>query len=447
MKPIDHTPQRPPLSTLLIYAAGQLGWSLASYAVGSLLTYFYMPPEAYDAKAIFPNFIPTTTFMGLTLLGIIAFGGRLFDAIIDPYVANLSDKYNTRFGKRRFFMALAALPLAVLSYLIFQPVTEGVSSGNVLWLGVMVFGYYVSFATYVIPYTALISELGHVPQDRLTISTLISVAWALGFLIGNTTPALQGYFERGGTPSVAAFQKAVGIFATVSFIFMMIPVVFLNEKKYAQQEPSYMPFRASLQSVLSNRAFRYFAGAYLLYWLALSFIQSGIIYYVTVLLGMDKSAATLFGVVSFFASFGFYPFMAYLVKRFGKRPIVLAGFLTFCGIFCLVLLPLSADFRFWAVSILSAFPLAVFGVLPNTIVADIIHTDEQQNQHNQAGMFYAGQAFMMKVGISLANLIFPSLLVFGRSIENPTGIQLSVLVALIFCLCGYFIFRLYKGES
>jgi glycoside/pentoside/hexuronide:cation symporter, GPH family len=211
---INKTIERPPLSILWIYAMGQLGWSLASYMVGSLLTYFYMPPEEAGAKAIFPNFLPQITIVGLTLLGIIASSGRVLDAFIDPFVANLSDKSKNQFGKRRLFMGIASVPLALFSFLVFFPLSEGETSMNAFWLSSTIFLYFVSFAMYVIPYTALISELGHVHEDRLKISTIISVTWAIGFLIGNTTPALQGLFEKMGDPSVFAFQKTVGIFAS-----------------------------------------------------------------------------------------------------------------------------------------------------------------------------------------------------------------------------------------
>jgi glycoside/pentoside/hexuronide:cation symporter, GPH family len=127
-------PQRPTTGVIWIYACGQLGWSLASYGIGSLLSYFYMPPEEAGKAAIFPAFIPSTMVFGLTLLGVIAFGGRLLDGFIDPFIANMSDKTTSRFGKRRTFMAIAAVPLAVLSYLIFAPNTEGVSAANAWYL-------------------------------------------------------------------------------------------------------------------------------------------------------------------------------------------------------------------------------------------------------------------------------------------------------------------------
>ena len=440
----NKTAERPPLPILWIYATGQLGWSLANYMVGSLLIYFYMPPEEAGAKVIFPNFLPQATILGFTLVGLIASSGRILDAFIDPFVANLSDRSKSSFGKRRLFMGIASVPLAMCSFLIFYPITEGVSPMNAWWLTLVIFLYFFSFALYVIPYTALISELGHAHADRLKISTILSVAWAIGFLIGNTTPAIQGLFEKNGDPSVLAFQKTVAIFSVIALIFMAIPVFFLDEKRYAAQGEPHENFLKSLSSVFKNQNFRYFSISYLLYWLSLTFIQAGIIYYVTVMFGMDKSNASLFGVISFFMSFLFYPFMGKFEKIWGKKKTMNYGFLTFCLIFLIIILPMPVMVRFGLVSILAAFPLAVFGILPNTIVADIVHQNEMETGKNQAGMFYAVAAFMMKIGVTLANLIFPSLLLLGKSVENPLGVQMTVVAAFVFCVAGFFVFRKYE---
>jgi glycoside/pentoside/hexuronide:cation symporter, GPH family len=59
-------------------------------------------------------------------------------------------------------------------------------------------------------------------------------------------------------------------------------------------------------------------------------------------------------------------------------------------------------------------------------------------------MFYAVSAFMMKVGVTFANLFFPSLLILGKSVENPFGVQMSVVAAFVFCMAGFFVFRKYE---
>ena len=207
-------PQRPPLSVKIIYALGQLGWSLASFGAANLLVYFYFPPETTENTAIFPTYIYQGAIYGLiAVLGLINSGGRVFDAITDPLIANWSDKLVSTFGKRRSFMAWSAVPFALFSFLIFYPISESVTT-NTIWLFFTVFVFFLFMTLYVVPYTALISELGHHPDDRMSISTLVSVTWAIGFLIGNSAYAVQAYFEQSMT-ATAAFQMAIACFAII----------------------------------------------------------------------------------------------------------------------------------------------------------------------------------------------------------------------------------------
>ncbi len=442
-------PQRPPLSAKIIYALGQLGWSLTSFGAANLLIYFYFPPETGEGAGIFPNYIYQGALFGIiAVVGIINSGGRLFDAITDPLIASWSDRSEARWGKRRTFMAAAALPFALFSFLIFYPISANEMT-NTFWLIFTIFAFFLFMTLYTVPYTALISELGHHPEDRMSISTIISVTWALGFLIGNSAYALQGVFESSRS-STEAFQLAIGCFALLGLLFMLIPVFFLNEKKYAQQKASEVSAFSSLSKVFSNINFRYFTFSDLLYWVALTFIQLGVSFYITILLGMDKSFATLFMTIGFFTSFLLYGPINWLVKRKGKRQVLLLAFLVFSAVFGLTyavaFLPLPKLFFFYALALLSAFPLAAFGIVPNAIIADIVYQHENRTGEQMAGMFYGVRNFMMKMGITLANLIFPSLLLWGKSVDNPLGVQLSALAAVLFCLAGYFLFRQYEED-
>ena len=110
---------RPSISVKIIYALGQLGWSLAAFGAANLLVYFYMPPED-GTTAKFPAYIYQGAVLGvLTIIGILNFGGRIFDAFTDPLIANWSDRMQSKFGKRRLLMAIAVFPFALFSFLIF----------------------------------------------------------------------------------------------------------------------------------------------------------------------------------------------------------------------------------------------------------------------------------------------------------------------------------------
>lgn len=444
------TPQRPPLSVLLLYATGQLGWSLAGFSVGNLLIYFYMPPET--GQPMFPSYIYQGAVLGVfTLIGILSAGGRFFDALIDPLVANWSDRKKSPLGKRRWFLAIGAVPFALCAYMVFVPWSPAENAANFVWMALWIGLYYFFFAFYVIPYTALIPELGHDAKDRLLISTLISVAWAIGFMIGNSAYALQSLFEQQGKTPLDAFRQALLVLNGVALVFLLLPGLFLNENRYARQQHSDHRLGAALRAVLGNRNFRNFLLSDLMYWLSLNFIQLGVGFYITLLLGLDKSYAFVFSLVSFLASFAFYGPINWLARRNGKKPLILLSFGLFAGIFVVVgtmkILPLPPLVILYALGVGAAFPLAVFGILPNALIGDVVEAEERSSGRHLAGMFYGVRAFVMKVGISLANLIFPSLLLFGKSSDNPLGVQLTAAAAIVFCLMGWSYFRRFEDQT
>jgi len=436
----------------IIFALGQFGWSLAAFSSANVLTYFYLPPQT-DGQSAFPVYIFQGAVLGIaTIIGLINFGGRFFDAITDPIIANMSDRSRSRFGKRMSFMGLSALPFALFSWLMFVPLVPYESSINSLWLIFSILIFYLALTMYCTPYNALISELGHTPNERLDISTYISVTWALGFAVGNQVYLFQGIFEK--TWSMAptqAFQAVVGMFAVIAFVLMMLPVLFISEKKYANSSATDEGVWESLRSAFANRNFLFFTLSDFMYWLSLSFIQIGISYYIIVLLGLEKEMISGLMIIMFALSFVFYLPVNLVARKIGKKKVLIFGFVVFGLTFVLVsllnYLPFSATGQAYLLIILAAVPMSVFGILPNAIIADVADADGIETQKHKAGIFFGARTFMMKMGISVANLIFPSLLLLGRSTDNDLGIRLTAIMALIFCLAGLVLFLKYDENK
>jgi GPH family glycoside/pentoside/hexuronide:cation symporter len=440
-------PQQASIGILILYAIGQLGWSLASYSVSNLLIYFYMPPE--QGTPVFPAFVFQGAVLGiLTLIGIVSAAGRFLDAVIDPLVANWSDRKQSGLGKRRWFLLWGALPFALSGFLVFYPLNHDESASNFVWLLGVIAVYYFFFAFYVIPYTALIAELGHTAKDRLLISTLLSVTWALGFIGGTQVYGIQSYLVSQGKTALEAFQMAILWINGIALVCMLLPALFLNEKKYARQAASEHSIKQALKIVLGNQNFRWFLLSDLIYWISLNFIQLGVGFYTTLLLGLDIAYASVFSALGFLASFVFYAPINLMASRFGKKRLMLISFLLFAIIFGVLSfvqwIPVPKHFILYGLAIASAFPLAVFGILPNALIGDEVEKEERLTGRQLSGMFYGVRAFVMKVGISLGNLVFPSLLLFGKSQDNPAGVQLTALAALAFCVAGWQVFRKYE---
>lgn len=448
---MENTKPRPPLSQIIIYAIGQYGWSLCSFGAGSLLAYFYMPGE--DGIERFQPYFFTGYVLGiLTLIGLLGFAGRLLDAFTDPWIANFSDRMKIGgLGRRKKLMAIAALPFAISSFLLFFPIISAYSWINILWLVVISVIYYISFTMYLIPYNALIAELGHHPDDRMKISTVIALTWILGFATGFSVYILIGIVVEQGYSYTNAFHLLLGSFALLSFICMMVPIFFLNENKYAQQSEQKSEtngFSQFIQLIRNDKNLRIFVLADLTYWLAAMFIQMGLFFYITILMGKEEGESFNFLIISLLGSLLLYLPINIVVKKYGKKGITLVAFMVYIIIFGVTgfidLLPIDIDILFYSSAILAAFPMAVFGVIPNAIIADLVYANEQRTGRNDAGIYFAIRTFMMKIGITLANLIFPSLLLLGKSVDNPMGVRATAVAALIFCIIGMLIFNQYE---
>lgn len=475
---MNHQVENLPFFKKIIYALGQFGWSLASFGVANLLVYFYSPPVREGADfPMFPVFIAVAA-----VIGIIGGISRLFDAVTDPLIAGFSDRSTSKLGRRRKFLAIGVFPFALLSLLVFLPPVDGVSPLNTVWLFVTIILFYFFMTMYVTPFFALMSELGHSPNERLQLSTMISITWALGFLAGNTAYYFQSVFEgvfssvpvspaNPASPDIAvlALQVTLGIFALVAFIFMLLPILFIDERRYCENHVSRQgPFEA-LKKAFENRPFRYFAFSDLSYWLAMTFVQTGIGFYVIMLLGLEKEMATLFMGVMFLCSFLFYVPIALMAKKFGKKRILSISFILF--IMSALMLatwgipPVSPVMQGFFVMVFSAFPIAAFGILPNAIVADIADADGIEHGNFKAAIFFGARTFMQKLGQSLTLFLFPiiSTLSIGPAtkissdaaadtvldpgtIVSVYGVRLTAIAAAIALLGGFILFLMYDEK-
>ena len=441
-----------PLSKQFAYAIGQLGWSLLMNIIGTWLVYFYLPPKDAGIPILIADVAILVIF---NVIGLVSAFGRLWDAVTDPVIANASDRANTKWGRRIPFLAVGALPAAVFCLMVFLPPDPTASTLNLVWMIGALMLFYLFLTIYVTPYFALIPEIGRTSEERLNISTYISVTYFLGIAIASFAPGLWNRLLAEpslGLTKVQAMQWTLGIFCGFAAFCMYFPVFAIDEKKYCESEPSDIPFKEALQLTFKNKNFLYFALSDLAYFLSVTILQTGLIYYITVLLGqaenMQGELMTVLGVVSFVL----YPVVNSLAKKIGKKPLVIFAFGVFCSLFIFIYflgdgVPLPKLIQSYLIVIVAAIPMAILGILPNAILADIAELDAIKTGSKREGLFYAARTLMSKLGQTVAILLFTSFLLLGRDVSNPTGIRLTGPVAAFFCFMAIILFLKYNEKE
>jgi Na+/melibiose symporter-like transporter len=355
-------------------------------------------------------------------------------------------------------MEFSAQPFALLSILLFVPVMSGESSLNAAWLAVVLFAFYFFFVCYTTPYTALLSEYGHTPEERLSLSTAISLTWALGFALGQGVFAIQPMVEKSfATSPVRAFQIVMAGYAGIALICMSLPVLFIREREYAEAHASKENVREALIATLKNKNFFRFALADLTYWIALTFVQMGMVFYLTTLLHPkdnireDTALVTSLMGLMFLVNFLYYAPVIIAARKFGKKLVMQFGFVMLTVVFGLIgamgLFQMPKMTYAYLVAIVAAIPIAIFGILPSVVVADIAEADGNRSGSHKAAMFFGTRTFVMNLGIAMANFLFPSFLLLGKDVQNPLGVRLTAVAAIVFSLMGLVLFSLYDEKA
>lgn len=451
-------PERLPFWKKIMYALGQFGWSLASFSAANLLIAYYQPADG-GGGAQFPTMIPQGYLVGvLTVVGLVFALGMAFDGVANPVVAVLSDRSRMRLGKRRGFMAIACLPTALLSLALFcPPFGAGPGAnllGNAVWLAAATLLFYWFLTMYVTPYTALLTEIGHDTDERLQLSTMISVTWALGFMVGSQSFALTGVLQAAGLAPEQAFRLVMAQFALLSALAMALPVIFVDERRYCRFQPSDDGLLKALGKIGKERNFLRWVSQDFVYWVALTFISSGMVYFMTSLLGLPAGFVSLVMVVLFLVSFALYVPVGVLARRLGKKRLLSFAFLLFALSFAFVgllgLWPVDPAVQGVAVALLAAPALAVFSVLPNAMVGDMAEVYANRNGEQKGGLFFGFRTLMMKLSQGLGGLLLPSLLLVGArpgAAVGAPGVRLVAWLAFALCLLGFLLLRRYDESA
>lgn len=354
-------------------------------------------------------------------------------------------------------MLASFVPFSFFSVMCFYPPRDGVSAINALWVFIAIILFYFFMTMYVQAHGALLPEIGHSADDRMLLATMASVCWAMGFAVGQTIWAIKAVLQDTGMSPIDAIRLVIIIFAVAGAFLMALPILAINEKRHCKGHVSDEGAFTAVKRAFQNRDFAIFTASDFCYFVANTFLEIGIVYYVTMLMKLPESHATLLMTVMFATSFIFYMPIYYLAKKVGKKRLLMTAFIMQSIIFALLpLFPFISrpDIWGWGIIILEAVPVALFGIVPTAIIADIAKSDGIRTGNYKEAVFYGARSFFMKLAISVSNLLFPTLLLIGNTKTiatkmRPTelGVSMTAVVAFLFAMLGAALLKWYREDQ
>ena len=148
-----------------------------------------------------PKFYSDVVGVNIAIIGYVLLSVRIFDAITDPLIGFLSDKTHSRFGRRRPYIAIGAIFLALAIYLLFNP-PDASGLTVTVWFTAGIFSLFLFWTIVVVPYESLGPEISMDYHERTTLFGLRDGLLIAGTLAAASSPTIiAAVFDLASDPA------------------------------------------------------------------------------------------------------------------------------------------------------------------------------------------------------------------------------------------------------
>ena len=402
---------------------------LAAYGSGGII-----PIALFNVAGILVGLIGNIS-LGLSAfwLGVILIIPRLWDAVSDPVIGHLSDNTRSRWGRRRPFLLIGGILVAVFFVLmwwipkgdmvrVWFPSEAGYQAFQLVYILISLLLFYTACTIFEIPHGALGMEMTTDYHER---TRLFSAKSFVGNLFAMSTPwlfvlaSMEVFKGPGG-------NEADGMrYVSIMIAAILIPLSFwwffkLREPGFKQVEKQEKtPFWKDMKHTASNKNFIKLTVT--IFTLAMGFnfvtlLGSYIpIFYVfggdkvagAYLLGINGTIWAITGVLAVFP-------LNWISPKLGKRNTLAIAILLICTAQLSKIVCYNPHYPYLIIipTVLLATGMLFFFTLGSSMVGDICDEDDLRTGHRTEGSYYSIYWWFIKMGTALASFVTGVLIVF-----------------------------------
>lgn len=357
-----------------------------------------------------------------TLCGLAVSIALVFDAISDPLVGSISDRFHSRLGRRHPFMYASVLPLALCFAAVYAPPSGLGQVGLFLWLCLSTTLLRTAITLFTVPHLALGAELTSDYRERSVV-----MAYSVVFqVVGGASAAFIAWtwFAKapGGTTERANFLPLGLWVAGISAIIIFISTHFTRDQVARLSKPKagagvgFGSFLKEIAACLRNREYRVLLFGLIAFGGTLGLRETLESYLMLFYWQLPGKSIRLFHLATPPAYILAFALVPRLHGRLDKRETIIAAV---WGIVFAVAVPVLSRMMgvfpengerallptlacFYA---LFYFSFATLMISVMSALADVADEHELETGRRQEGIFYSARTFFLKVTQGTGHLL------------------------------------------
>jgi GPH family glycoside/pentoside/hexuronide:cation symporter len=406
--------------TKVIYGVADLGIQALTAAIQFWMLFFFT-----DVAHIDPGLAGTALMVGKLT----------WDAINDPLFGYLSDKTRSRWGRRRPWMLLGAIPLGLATWLLFS-LPEGLVGVKAFVAVLVSFLLFDTFHSAVsIAYYALTPELTYDYRERTSLTTVREVFTVLGYIVGaGITKMVADIIQANFGLTTSQSWSAVGAtFGLVAIITILTTAINIKERKRADFVPSKMPPFKMFKTTFKNKPFMQLMAAQLLSSFSFTLLTTLLSYYTIYQVKMESQLTLimllLLGCIGIFL----FPWR-YLSDKINKGPCYALGLgIASLAVIFTFFFPNAPTPLLFVVVAVAGLGFSAQWVFPWSMLPDVIEYDQVMTGERHEGIYYGMWQFLGKftgaLGIAASGW---ALKLFGYVANQPQQTEQALLGIRLF---------------
>lgn len=380
----------------------QLGWALGSLGTAVML-------GTLTGYGLY--FMTTYLGIGALLAGQLIGLSKFYDMLTDPIMGHLSDRTQSRWGRRRPYLLLGAIACPVSLALLFQIPAAESTSATVIYIAAVLVLYATAFTIFNVPYLAMPAEITTSYRERTVIMSQRIFFSTIGVLtVSVLGPNLIKTFGGG----VAGYMSMSWVMSAICLTAMC--ATFWLTRNTAVLPPSPAKDRnlvSQLRFIWQNRPFRFYMLAKICMFTAQSSVQGTLLFFGSYVLDRGEMILAAFGVGYTAGSLVSIPLWNFLITRLiSKRAAFMISSLGLGSVFLTWLAAEAGEAevllygRFLLLGVFSAGSM----ISASAMLPDIMDYDRRRSGINQEGLYAAAFSLVEKIANTVGPIVIGTLL-------------------------------------